>query len=183
RTLPPQPVDDAIAHELIRDVHAQQPARSRTERSFPEHFRHHLAETLEPGDFGRCAIAVLAVLLQYGVFVRIVEGPERFFPNIDAVERWLREKYLPACQELRKVAIDKREEQGCDVVAVGIGIRQDNQLSVPKPRELEVLAQTAAEGGDEIRQFLVLEHLCERCALCVEHLAAQWQDRLPGAVP
>ena len=89
---------------------------------------------------------------------------------------------MPLRHELRQMAVDERQQQRRDVVAVGVGVRQDDDLAVAQPRELEVLAEAAAERGDQIRQLLVLEHLRERRALRVEHLAAQRQNRLARAV-
>ena len=78
--------------------------------------------------------------------------------------------------------VDEGEQQRRDVVAVRIGVGQDDDLAVAQPRELEVLAEAAAERGHQVRELLVLEHLRERRALGVQHLAAQRQDRLPRAV-
>ena len=68
------------------------------------------------------------------------------------------------------------------MVAVGVGVRQDDDAAVAQPRQVEALADAAAERGDQVGELLVLEHLRERRALGVEHLAAQRQDRLTRAV-
>ena len=67
-------------------------------------------------------------------------------------------------------------------MAVRVRVGKDDHFAVAKPREVEVLAEAAAERRDEIGQLLVLEHLRQRRALGVEHLAAQRQDRLTGAI-
>ena len=82
----------------------------------------------------------------------------------------------------RHVPVDERQQQRRDVVAVGVGVGEDDDPAVAQPREIEVLAQPAAERRDEVRQLLVLEHLGQRRALGVQHLAAQRQDRLARAV-
>ena len=115
--------------------------------------------------------------------MRIVERPVRLLADVDAVERRLREEHPAVGDELRQVAIEEREQQRRDVVAVGIGVGQDDDAAVAQPRQVEALAHPAAERGDQIRELLVLEHLGERHAFGVHHLAAQRQDRLPGAVP
>ena len=74
------------------------------------------------------------------------------------------------------------EQQRRDVMPVRIGVGQDDDAAVAQAREVEALADAAAERGHQIRQLLVLEHLRERRALGVEHLAAQRQNRLPRAV-
>ena len=44
-------------------------------------------------------------------------------------------------------------------MAVGVGVREDDDAAVAQPGEVEVLPETAAERGDQIGQLLVLEHL------------------------
>ena len=67
-------------------------------------------------------------------------------------------------------------------MAVRVGVGEDDDAAVAQLRQLEALADAAAERGHEIRQLLVLEHLRERRALGVQHLAAKRQDRLARAV-
>src|SRR5258708_12764210 len=67
-------------------------------------------------------------------------------------------------------------------MAVGIGVREDDDLAVADARQVEVLAQAAAERRDEIGQLLVLEHLRKRSALGVEHLPAEGEYRLARAI-
>ena len=126
--------------------------------------------------------AVLPCCFRIASLVRVVERPERLLADVDAVERRLREVDLAVGDQLRQVAVDERQQQRRDVVAVGIGVGEDDDLAVAQPREVEVLAEAAAERGHQIGQLLVLEHLRQRRALGVQHLAAQRQDRLPRAV-
>ena len=74
------------------------------------------------------------------------------------------------------------EQERGDVVAVRVGVGEDDDLAVAQLRQLEVLAEAAADRGHQIGQLLVLEHLGQRRALGVQHLAAQRQDRLARAV-
>ena len=89
---------------------------------------------------------------------------------------------MPLGNQLRQVAIDERQQQRRDVVAVRVGVGEDDDLAVAQARQVEALAHPAAERGDEVGELLVLEHLGERHALGVHHLAAQRQDRLTCAV-
>ena len=89
---------------------------------------------------------------------------------------------MPPRDELRHVAVDERQQQRRDVMAVRVGVRQDDDAAVAQPRQVEALADAAAERGHQIRQLLVLEHLRERRALGVQHLAAQRQNRLARAI-
>src|SRR5439155_25862847 len=101
---------------------------------------------------------------------------------VDAVKRRLGEKHLAARDQLRQMTIDKCEEQRRDVVAVGIGVGEDDDLPVAQLRQIEVLAEAAAERRHEIRELLVLEDLRERRAFGVQNLAAQRQNRLARAI-
>ena len=92
----------------------------------------------------------------------------------------LREVNLALFHQLRNVAIDERQEQRRDVITVRVRIGQDDQLPVAQPREVEVLAETAPERRDQIRQLFVLEHFRERRALGVQHLARAAEES-PGA--
>ena len=103
---------------------------------------------------------------------------KRLLADVDAIERRLRQEDLAVGDQLRQVPVEERQQQRGDVVAVGIGVGEDDDLAVAQPREVEVLAHAAAERGDEIGQLLVLEHLGQRHPLGVHHLAAQRQDRL-----
>src|SRR5262249_46314273 len=104
RILSHQFIDDAIGHDLIRNLHLQEPPRARIERRLPQDLRHHLAETLEARDL-RLGPSVRA--LQNRILVRVVERPMRLFANVDAVERRLREIHLAVADELRHMAVDE----------------------------------------------------------------------------
>ena len=78
--------------------------------------------------------------------MRIVERPERVLADVDAVERRLREKDLAAGHQLRQVAVDERQQQRRDVIAVGVGVGEDDDLAVAQLRQLEVLAEAAADA-------------------------------------
>ena len=47
---------------------------------------------------------------------------------------------------------------------------------------VEGLPEPAPQRGDQISEFLVLQHLGQRHALDIQHLTAQRQDRLPSPV-
>ena len=67
--------------------------------------------------------------------------------------------------------------------AVHVGIGHDDDLVVADFVGVEVGPEAAAHGGDERANLLVGEHALQTRLLDVEHLAAQRQDRLRGAVP
>ena len=84
----------------------------------------------------------------------------------------------PSLHQLRELPVEEREQQRADVGAVDVGVRHDDDLVVAELLDVEVVADSAADGGDERLHFLVLEHLVEPGALDVEDLAADRQDRL-----
>src|SRR5580765_9054427 len=88
---PHELVDHAVGDDLIGDVDAQQPARSRIEGRLPQHLRHHLAKSLESRDLG--VGSAVAVLLQQTITVRVIERPECLLSDVDAIERRLRQEY------------------------------------------------------------------------------------------
>src|SRR6185503_16389049 len=179
RILTHELVDDAVRQDLIRNLYAQQAPRPRIERRLPQHLRHHLAETLEPRNFD---FPAAAGLLENVVLVLVVERPVRVLRDVDAIERWLGQVQLALANELRHVAVDERHQERRDVVAVRVGVREDDDASVPQAVYLEALADAAAERRHEIRQLFVLQHLRGRHAFRVQHLAAQRQDRLTRAI-
>jgi hypothetical protein len=60
---------------------------------------------------------------------------------------------------LRQVTVNERQQQRRDVVAVGIGIGQDDDFPVAELRQVEAPAEPAAERRHQIRELFVLEHL------------------------
>ena len=110
--------------------------------------------------------------------MRVVQGPVGLLPDVNPIERRLGEEDLPVRDELRKVPVEEGQQQRRDVVTVGVRVGQDDNLPVPKPPEIKVLTHAASERGDEIGKLLVLEHLREREAFGVHHLAAKRQDGL-----
>ncbi|MGC4082644.1 MAG: hypothetical protein QM736_11165 [Vicinamibacterales bacterium] len=79
---------------------------------------------------GVARLPFLPCILSMCVLLRVVERPVGLLADVDAVERRLREIDLARGHELRQVAIDEREQQRRDVVAVGVGIREDDDLPV-----------------------------------------------------
>ena len=86
---------------------------------------------------------------------------------------------MTALDDLRHLAEEERQEQRADVGAVNVRIRHDNDLVVAQLLDVEVLgADTGAKRGDERADLIGREHAVEACALDVQDLATQRQDRL-----
>ncbi len=62
--------------------------------------------------------------------------------------------------------------------AVDVGVRHDDHAVVAELLEVELVADTRADGGDHRLDLGVREHLVDPVLLGVDHLAAQRQDRL-----
>ena len=65
---------------------------------------------------------------------------------------------------------------------VDIGIGHDHDLVVARLRDIPLLAEAAADRGNEGPDLVVREHAVDPRLLDVQHLAAQGQDRLRRAV-
>ena len=66
--------------------------------------------------------------------------------------------------------------------AVHIGIRHDDDLVVAELVDVEILAQSGAERGDDGLELVVAVNLVGAGLFDVEHLAPKRQDRLEAAV-
>ena len=75
----------------------------------------------------------LPCFFRYGVTLGIVEGPMRFFADVDPVQRWLGKVDASFLQELRNVPVNERQQQRGNVVAVGVGVGKDDELAVAEP--------------------------------------------------
>ncbi len=64
------------------------------------------------------------------------------------------------------------------MAAVDIGVGHDDDLAVPELGDVEVLADAAAEGGDECADLLEAEHLVDAGLLDIEDLALEGEDGL-----
>ena len=83
-----QLVDHPVGDDLIGHLDAKQTTGPRVQRRLPQHFGHHLAEPFESGDLRRAATVLL---LEDCVLLILIECPVRVLPDVDAIERRLRE--------------------------------------------------------------------------------------------
>ena len=98
------------------------------------------------------------------------------------VERRLGEVHVALLNQLRHLAVEEREEERADVGAVHVGIGHDDDLVVADLRDVPLLREAAADRGDKRADLVVREHAVDARLLHVQHLAAERQDRLRGAV-
>ena len=109
----------------------------------------------------------------------VVAGPVRLLADVDAVQRRLGDVDVPLADQFRHVAEEEVEQQRRDVVAVGVGVHQQDDLAVAQPVEVELVAGPGADGGDQVGEFLVRRAPCAvGRSFAVEDLAAQRQHGL-----
>src|SRR6267378_7059155 len=180
--LPEQVVDRALRVErrLFRNGHAQSQAPLRVQRRGLELLGGHLPQALEAHDVG-FGIA-LGVVLEDARAVRVVEGPVGVLSNLDLVQRRLGDEDAAVPDQLAHVPVEEGQQQRGDVVPVAVRVHQQEDLPVAQVRGLEVLADPAAQGGDDVLQLLVLADLLRRRLLGIEDLPAEREDGLRAPV-
>jgi len=65
------------------------------------------------------------------------------------------------------VAVEEGEQQRSDVVAVGVGVHQQDDFVIAQQAQVEVLAQSAPQRLHHVREFFVGLHLFHRGLLGV----------------
>ena len=104
-------------------------------------------------------------------------------PLLDLVERRLGDVDVAPIDQVGHLAEEERQEQRADVRAVDVRVGHDDHLVIPQLVDVEVLlADAAAEGGDERSDLRVGQHLVEARLLDVQDLALERQDRLESPV-
>ena len=112
----------------------------------------------------------------------IVAGVQGLGPLSDPVKRRDGNIKMSIFNELRKFFKEKRHQERGDVGAIHVGVGHDDDALVAQGRLVVIVAGAAAQGLQEVTQFLVGVHLFGGGAGHVEDLAAQRQHRLEAAV-
>jgi hypothetical protein len=76
---------------------------------------------------------------------RLVGGPPGLLAGVDAVERRLGQVDVAAVDQRGQVAVEEGEQQRGDVVAVAVGVHQQDDALVAQRSRVEVLAHAAAQ--------------------------------------
>ena len=143
-----------------------------------EELRRHLAQPLEAGDVG---LGVLGQLGEDPVAVGVVRGPVGLLAPADPVEGRAGEIDPAVGEEAGQVAVEEGQKQRGDVVAVAVGVGQEDDLAVAEPAGVVLVVHAAAQRTHEVGELLVVEHLGLARLLGVEHLAAEgkiaWMSR------
>ena len=142
----------------------------------------HLAEAFEAADVDLGVGVVLTQLGAYAVALAVVVGHARRLAPRELVERGHRGVDIAVLDERAHIAEEEGQQQRPDVAAVDIGIGHDDYLVVTQLCEVEVLAQSGAEGGYDGVEFVVAVYLLLADLLDVEHLAPEREYGLEAAV-
>ena len=101
----------------------------------------------------------------------VVGGPVGLLAVGDLVERRAGEVDPAVVEQAGQVAVEEGQQQRGDVVAVAVGVGQEDDLAVAEPGRVVLVVHAAAEGADDVGQLLVVEHLGLARLLGVEDLA------------
>ena len=116
----------------------------------------HLTQTLEPHDLGRPVGGQgREVRLLVGVTQRVVN----LLAHRDPVQRGLRQEHMAGPNQLPHVPEEETEQQRHDVVAVTVGIHQQDDLVVPQGPHVEPLTHSRPQRLKQVTQFLVDQSL------------------------
>ena len=83
----------------------------------------------------------------------------RLLADVDAIQRRLGDVDVALANQLRHVAEEERQHQRRDVMAVGVGVHEQDDLAVAQTAEVELLAGAGADGRDQVGQLRVGQHL------------------------
>src|SRR5262249_3061686 len=108
----------------------------------------------------------------------IVTAPQRVFADVDSVQGRLRDIDMTLANEIGHVSEEERQEKCRDMIAVGVGVHQQDDFAVAQSGQIELLARPGSDRGHEVGQLNIGKHLIERNALSVENLAAKRENSL-----
>ena len=81
------------------------------------------------------------------------------------------------------VAKEERQQQRSDVRSVHVGVGHDDDLAIAALAQVDLLvADAAVQGGGDVLDFVVTEHLVDAGLFHIEDLSPQRQDRLDRGV-
>ena len=112
----------------------------------------------------------------------VVPRPNLFLAHVDPVQRRLADEEVAFLDQFGQVAEEEVEHQRRDVVAVGVGVHEQDDLAVAEALVAELVARPGADDGDEVAEFLVLHHLVRRQVFAVEDFPLQRQHGLVDVV-
>ena len=116
-------------------------------------------------------LAFLGSLARIRSRLGVVGGPVGLLAPGDLVERRAGEVDAAVVEQAGEVAVEEGQQERGDVVAVAVGVGQEDDLAVAEPGRVVLVVHPAAQGADDVGQLLVVEHLGLAGLLGVEDLA------------
>mmetsp|Transcript_5464 Transcript_5464/g.15621 ORF Transcript_5464/g.15621 Transcript_5464/m.15621 type:complete len:280 (+) Transcript_5464:1051-1890(+) len=141
----------------------------------PQLARHHLPQPLKAldGVGPRCQVSSGGRQLALVVAVhRLLLGP-----GLHLVQRRHPHVHVARLEQLAAEAEQEGEQQGADVGAIHVSIRQDDHLAIAEALD-GVALQAQTQADDQVADLVVGVHLLVISPLHVQDLAPQWQDGL-----
>src|SRR5205085_11077243 len=109
-------------------------------------------------------------------------GPTNFFAQLEPIQRWLTDVDAAVLDERPEVAVQESQKERADVRAIDVSVCEQDRLAVAELLDVEVVAYSGPESGDERFDLLVPEHLVRAGLLDIQDLSAKRQDRLEPPV-
>src|SRR5215218_7640314 len=172
--------EQLISHRRRLDGDLQHRPVLRVHRRLPQLLRVHLREALEAGDTD---VSIGPDTIQRLSQLRVVFGIVLAAIVRDLVERRKSDIDVAGLDQLRHVAIQKRQHQRSNMTSVHVGIGHNDDLVVPGLVEIEALPHTGPYRAYQGLYLGVGEDLVDVGLLHVEDLAAQRQYGLEVSVP
>src|SRR5579862_5326441 len=179
---------DVVAHQdrahvvgerRLLEADLEQRTLCRVDRRVAQLVEVHLAEPLQPLE----VVAVVRVLGQERVLGAVVLQVDLVLADTRRVQRRLGHVDESAFDERLHVPEEEGEQQRPDVAPVDVGVVEHDDLVVADLRDVEVLAEAAADRCDQRLDLRVLQHLVDPGPLDVQDLAPDREDRLGSRVP
>nr|P21562.1 RecName: Full=Uncharacterized 80.2 kDa protein in the 5'region of gyrA and gyrB; AltName: Full=ORF 4 [Haloferax lucentense DSM 14919]pir/D39135/ hypothetical protein 4 (gyrB region) - Haloferax sp [Haloferax sp.]AAB09604.1 ORF4 [Haloferax lucentense DSM 14919] len=174
-----QDVEHPVGGGGVLDGDALEDAVFGVHRRVPQLVGVHLTESLEPLDLRGVAVAFL---LDDAVPLGLVHRVVGVAAVADAVQRRLSRVHVAGLDERAHVPVQKRKQQRPDVRAVDVGVGHQDEPLVARLLDVELVADAAANGGDERPYLVVFENAVEAVFLDVQNLPLEGQNRLELAV-
>ena len=137
----------AVRVEDRVDLDLEQRPPARVEGRGGEHLGVHLAQPLEPRNLH------LRVRPQAGqdlLLVRVVARPVALLAHLDSIQGRLRDVDVALADQVGHVAEEEGQQERRDVVAVRVGVHQQDDFAVAQAVDVELLADAAADRGHEV---------------------------------
>ena len=140
------------------------------------------ADNLLPGGKRQSCIVTTAadeVILHFPLIFNVENGVAFF----NLVQRRLSNINISALNQLRHLAIEKRQQQSTNMASVDIGIGHDDNFMIAAFVGIEIVtSDTGAKRGNDGSDFGGIQHLVKTGTFNVQNFTAQRHNRLIAAM-